>query len=318
MICLWLHSWGLKTSACSKEQPEIEADRRRQSYLVHPRWGSFDERHWGKSHFRGRLGSNPEQGGVGKKAIESLSFVYKLHVEKCLLLFRFSLQHPTRVILIQAVKSLCLLEMCSLYLSSTCNHPNPAKEEQNHTAHPSALSPLSCNTFSCCQLYHEGIEMVSLALVSYCTHLKQSKTHSRVIFPLILLSLAPMCSGFRKCQALSKLSSPRSSSYKDALMCWHSPMSTQWNPIGTVSLSLGSIHALMPELDSPSRKKPAPWHKSSRKQISLQDPAPHPYGWESATRSSHVESIHTPWTHHWNTLLGMLNSIKSHQQTSTK
>lgn len=102
---------------------------------------------------------------------------------------------------------------------------HPAKEEQNHTAHPWALSPLSCNTFSCCQLCHEGIEMVSLALVSYYTHLKQSKTHSRVIFPLILLSLAPMCSGFRKCQALSKLSSPRSSS-RDALMCWHSPMGT--------------------------------------------------------------------------------------------
>lgn len=60
-----------------------------------------------------------------------------------------------------------------------------------------------------------GIETVSLDLASYCTQRGQPKTMSRVTFPLILLSPASTCGCCKNCQAPSRPSSFRGSSWEE-------------------------------------------------------------------------------------------------------
>ena len=134
-----------------------------------------------------------------------------------------------------------------------------------------ALHPSSCS-----QPRHKGIGTVSLAPVSYCTWLRQPKTYSRLTFPLILLFLAPTCSGCRKCQAFSKPSSPGGSgcgAAKEAPRCactvpwpWRGP----WVASGACQAvqSLGSHRAPPIREREPQKKQPGckravtPWPES--------------------------------------------------------
>lgn len=113
-------------------------------------------------------------------------------------------QGPAQCWSTSTVKPLCcLLDTFGAYrLNSACTHPN------THSSNPTSLKPSIPQPI---QHRHQQTttprgDWDSIPRSSQLLYqLKQPETYSRVTLPLILLSLAPVCSGCQKHQALGEL-----------------------------------------------------------------------------------------------------------------
>lgn len=141
MICLRLHSWGLKRSACTEEGLEIEAAGRRQRDLAHLRGGSLDERHWEKKSLQQEPGTQLRMGKDRGKQLLSPCHLYTSFVWKnaccgsdpaC-----STPQGPAQCwSTLTAKPPCCLLDMFGVYrLNAACTPPN------THSSNPTSLKP---------------------------------------------------------------------------------------------------------------------------------------------------------------------------------